>query len=165
MACSALMVSCTTQTEEGIEGSPGPSRGGVEPAPASSDVAARGEASPVPEVEKSPAKGQISHMDIGTLFQLREEERVLLVDVRPAFFYGLAHIPGAISLPLKKFDGQFPGMQAQFDAAVSEGKVIVLYCTDEDCPDGRRTAAQLSELGYTTSVYKGGWKEWKGSGL
>ncbi|MDP7307020.1 MAG: rhodanese-like domain-containing protein [Roseibacillus sp.] len=115
--------------------------------------------------EEPEGKGEIRQVDIGSLFQLREEGRVFLIDVRPAFFFGLGHIPGAISLPLKKFDSQFPNLQSQFDAAREAGRVIVLYCTNEQCPDGLRTAGKLSGLGYSTSVYKGGWKEWKAAGL
>ena len=115
--------------------------------------------------EEPRAKGKIRQVDIGALFQLREEGRVLLVDVRPAFFFNLEHIPGAISLPLKKFDAQFPAVRSQFEAALGDGRVIVLYCTNEKCPDGLITAGKLSRMGYSTSVYKGGWKEWKGAGL
>ncbi len=118
---------------------------------------------PAPAAEKP--KGRISQMDIGTLFQLQGEGRAFLVDVRPAFFYNLDHIPGAISLPLKTYDAMFPGRKAQLDAAVGAGKVIVLYCADENCPDGRSTARKLAKEGYSTSVYTAGWKEWKASGL
>ena len=118
-----------------------------------------------PKVEPAKAKGQISEMDIGTLFQLQGENRAFLVDVRPAFFYKLGHIPGAISLPKRSFKTLFPSTKAEIDAAVIAGKVIVLYCTDLDCPDGRNTARLLAKEGYSTSVYKGGWKEWKVSGL
>ena len=115
--------------------------------------------------EEARGKGKIRQVDIGALFQLREEGRVFLVDVRPAFFFNLGHIPGAISLPLKKFDAQFPAVRSQFEAALGDGRVIVLYCTNEKCPDGLIAAGKLSRLGYSTSVYKGGWKEWQDAGL
>ncbi|MEC9056674.1 MAG: rhodanese-like domain-containing protein, partial [Verrucomicrobiota bacterium] len=86
--------------------------------------------------EEPRAKGKISQVDIGTLFQLRGEGRVFLVDVRPAFFFSLGHIPGSISLPLKKFDAQFPAVRSEFEAALGADRVIVLYCTNEKCPDG-----------------------------
>lgn len=111
------------------------------------------------------AKGQISQVDIGTLFQLRGEGRVFLVDVRPAFFFSLGHIPGSISLPLKKFDTEFPAVRSEFEAALGADRVIVLYCTNAKCPDGLIAAGKLSKLGYSTSVYKGGWKEWQDAGL
>lgn len=118
-----------------------------------------------PQAEPANAKGRISEMDIGTFFQLQGQNRAFLVDVRPALFYNLGHIPGAISLPKRSFKTLFPSAKAELDAALSAGKVIVLYCSDLDCPDGRNTALLLAKEGYSTSVYKGGWKEWKGSGL
>ena len=113
----------------------------------------------------SPPKGTVSQMDLGTLFELQGAGRAFVVDVRPAFFYNLDHIPGAINLPLKSYDKVFPEKKGDFDAAVSADKIIVLYCLDEDCPDGRSTARKLAKDGYSTSVYTGGWKEWKASGL
>lgn len=110
-------------------------------------------------------KGTITQVDLGTLFALQGDGQALVVDVRPAFFYNLDHIPGAISMPLRSFDTLFPAKQPEFDAALEAGKVIVLYCTDEDCPDGEATAREMAARGYSTSVYKGGWKEWKASGL
>lgn len=113
----------------------------------------------------APAKGQISKIDIATLFGLQSEGSVLLVDVRPRFFYNIDHIPGAISMPLKSFEEEFPATRSQLDAAVAADKAIVLYCTDENCPDGRATARKLAVEGYSTAVYTGGWKEWKTAGL
>ena len=121
---------------------------------------------PEPPVAPPPVeKGTITQMDLGTLFELQGEGRAFIVDVRPAFWYKIDHIPGAISLPLKHYDSVFATKKAEFDAARTAGKVIVLYCTDEDCPDGRSTARRLAKAGYSSSVYRGGWKEWKASGL
>ena len=50
---------------------------------------------------------RISGIQLEDLFQLREESGVLLVDVRPAFFFRLGHIPGAFNLPLKTFDAMY----------------------------------------------------------
>ena len=132
-----------------------------EPAPAPT-------ARPTPAPEAAPApgpKGQVTVMDLGKLFELQGENRAFLVDVRPDLYYRFDHIPGAISMPVRHFDSSFPGRKAEFDAALAEGKVIVLYCTDENCPDGTRAARKLAALGYSSSVYKGGWKEYKASGL
>ena len=155
VALAALLVSCIGITHEEEILPPGtlPVQD-EEPAPPR-----------VVQREEFRGKGKISQVDVGALFQLREEGRVFLVDVRPAFFFNLEHIPGAISLPLKKFDSQFPTVRSQFKAALDAGRVVVLYCTNEKCPDGLIAAGKLSKLGYSTSVYKGGWKEWKDAGL
>ncbi len=115
--------------------------------------------------EESVERGRIRRIQIGNLYQLREEGRVLLVDVRPAFFFKLGHIPGALSLPLKSFDAIFPGIRPQIDAARNAGSLVVLYCANEQCPDSLTTARKLSELGYSSVVYRGGWKEWKAAGF
>lgn len=151
VALAALFVSCSGITHEEEILPPGTLPGQAE--------------EPALPRKEPRAKGKIRQVDIGALFQLREEGRVFLVDVRPAFFFSLGHIPGAISLPLKKLDAQFPAVRLQIEAALGDGRVIVLYCTNEKCPDGLIAAGKLSKLGYATSVYKGGWKEWQNAGL
>ncbi len=115
--------------------------------------------------EKSAQRGMIRRIHIGTLYQLREEGRVLLIDVRPAFFFKLGHISGALSLPLKIFDAGFSDIRPQIDAARDAGNLVVLYCANEQCPDSLSTARKLSALGYSSVVYSGGWKEWKDAGF
>ena len=116
---------------------------------------------PVPEV----APKEITSVDLERLFLLKEEGKVLLVDVRPSVFFVLGHIDGAISMPLKSFEASYPKKKGELDAAVAVGKVIVLYCADLNCPDAYATAKKLVVDGYATSIYKGGWDEWKKAGL
>jgi rhodanese-related sulfurtransferase len=108
---------------------------------------------------------RISGIQLENLFQLREESGVLVVDVRPAFFFRLGHIPGAFNLPLKTFDAAVHSFVQVLEEARSSGKKVVIYCADKDCPDSLTTARKLARLGYSTSVYRGGWKEWRSAGL
>ena len=108
---------------------------------------------------------RISGIQVGDLFQLLGENRILLVDVRPGFFFRLGHIPGAFSLPLKSFESGIGVFRRNLDDARRAGKTIVIYCADENCPDSLTTARKLARMGYSTSVYRGGWKEWRSSGL
>lgn len=108
---------------------------------------------------------RISGIQLENLFQLREESGVLLVDVRPVFFFRLGHIPGAFNLPLKTFDSGVHSFLQDLEEARSSGKKVVIYCADRDCPDSLTTARTLARLGYSTSVYRGGWKEWRSAGL
>lgn len=120
----------------------------------------------IPTVPKTEVKpGLISLIDLGKLFELKEKENALILDVRPAIFYVMSHIPGALSFPRKSFSHKFPELKNQLDAAVKTEKSIVLYCTDRDCPDAQAVANKLSSKGYAVSVYAGGWDEWKVSGL
>ena len=119
-------------------------------------------------VEKPAAAmkpGAITELDLGRLIALRDDGKVLLVDVRPGMFYRLGHIPGAVSLPKKSFAARFPGRKADLDAAVAAGKVVVLYCTNVECPDGFAVARKLAPMGYSVSLYKGGWEEWEAMGF
>ena len=108
---------------------------------------------------------RISAIQLEDLFQLREEGTVLLVDVRPAFFFRLGHIPGAFNLPLKTFDTGVRSFLRDLEGARSSGRKIVIYCADKNCPDSLTTARKLARMGYSTSVYRGGWKEWRSAGL
>ena len=51
------------------------------------------------------------------------------------------------------------------DDAVASGKVIVLYCQNVQCPDGYLVGKEMIEMGYSVSLYKGGWEEWKAMGF
>ena len=115
--------------------------------------------------EVAPVPGVITEVGIEQLFLLKGEGRVLVVDVRPRVFFAMGHIEGATSLPLKSFESAYPKKKPAFDAAVAAGQVIVLYCADLNCPDGYAVAKRLSARGYSTSLYKGGWAEWKAAGL
>ena len=114
---------------------------------------------------KSREAPRISAIQLEDLFQLREEGSVLLVDVRPAFFFRLGHIPGAYNLPLKTFDTGVNSFLQNLEGARSSGRKIVIYCADLNCPDSLTTARKLARMGYSTSVYRGGWKEWRSAGL
>lgn len=116
-------------------------------------------------IGKRVQQGQITGVDIGRLFELIQTKRVLLVDCRPMIFYRMGHIDGAINLPLKKYTKSINMIRADFDRALTERKIIVLYCQNIDCPDGYLFAKKIAEEGYSVSVYKGGWQEWKASGL
>lgn len=179
LAATMLMVSCETPsatTPPGSQATPSSPAAPAVPkiapatvAPTTAPQASKPAPIPQPAPQPTPSPGapagQVSQIDISTLFGLQGEGRAFILDVRPAFFYNLGHIPGAINMPLKSFDTAFPAKRADLDAAVSAGKVIVLYCVDEDCPDGRTTARRLAKEGYSTSVYTAGWKEWRDSGL
>jgi 3-mercaptopyruvate sulfurtransferase SseA len=109
--------------------------------------------------------GQITGVDIERLFALLEAEQVFLVDCRPPLFYFMGHINGAINLPYKKLTSSKDEILEQLDEGLAERKVIVLYCQNYACPDAYVFAKKIAELGYSSSVYKGGWQEWKSSGL
>ncbi len=114
---------------------------------------------------KAIRKGALTSIDMERLFSLSQTGKALLIDVRPPLYYRLGHIDGAESLPFIKYDKIITSKRAILDAAVKSGKIIVLYCQNVNCPDAHKTGLKLIELGYSVSVYRGGWEEWKESGL
>jgi 3-mercaptopyruvate sulfurtransferase SseA len=154
-----LLWGCTTPAVDQTDGDP----------PSETRAAPEGSADSQPETKSKPESsvkpGEITGVDLQRLLDLQDAGTVLLVDVRPGLFYSMGHMPGAISLPKKKFDSEFPNKKAALDQAVAAGQVIVLYCTNVDCPDGYSVAKLLSPKGYPVTLYKGGWEEWKAMGF
>ena len=111
------------------------------------------------------APGKITQISIEDLYMRMGEGSVFLVDVRSGAFHAFGHIDGSISMPLRTFGKSYPEKKPELDAAVSDGRLIVLYCGNAKCPDAGITAKKLSDRGYRVCIYKGGWEEWKSAGL
>lgn len=129
----------------------------------------REEAKPGPPEERketpSKPRGVITEVDLNRVLQLQDAGTALLIDVRPGLFYGLGHMPGAIHMAKKSFPLSLIKRQEAIDTAVAAGKILVLYCTNLDCPDGYAVGKEMAEMGYSVSIYKGGWEEWKAAGF
>lgn len=110
-------------------------------------------------------KGEITEVMVEQVYGLRGENKALLIDTRPPIFFALGHIDGAINVPLKNFSTSYPANQSKITTAVSEGKVLLVYCANQTCIDSHRMASLLAEKGYNSSVFKGGWELWKETGL
>lgn len=112
-----------------------------------------------------PGTGRVTRIMLGDLFQLQQEDRVLIFDVRPAFVYQLGHIPGAVNWPKSSFNSQLSRHEAQIAAARAARKPVALYCVDLACPDARTVATWLAGRGHNVTVLEGGWDAWKTGGL
>jgi rhodanese-related sulfurtransferase len=110
-------------------------------------------------------RGKITSISLTDFFALQQAGKVLLIDARPGFFYGLGHIPGAINLPKADCDAQIVKREAEIKAALAENKTIVIYCTNLLCPDARAVAIHLAGYGYSSSTLTGGWESYKETGL
>jgi rhodanese-related sulfurtransferase len=101
-------------------------------------------------------------MDAETLDSLRESDSIVILDAREPGFYETSHIPGAINLPIIKFNETYQSVAP----ILKEGKSIVLYCISEQCTDSSLLARELSKKGHMEIfVYKGGIEEWTAMGL
>jgi rhodanese-related sulfurtransferase len=107
----------------------------------------------------NPLSGpQVHLMSIDDLnAQMKSNADFLLVDARPREEYAMAHIPGAISMPLNEIP--------QYAGSLDKGRMIVTYCGNYNCPISTEAAEKLISLGYTNVYdYKGGIKEWQDRG-
>lgn len=116
-------------------------------------------------VAKKVTPGAITGIDMGRVFTMTQSGQVLLIDCRPLIFYRMGHIESAINLPLKSYDSVIRDRKKLLDRAVASQQVIVLYCQNTECPDAYAIAQKLVKRGYSVSIYKGGWEEWKRAGF
>src|SRR6266536_6229772 len=83
---------------------------------------------------------------------------VIWVDARPDEEFARDHVPGALSLN----EDRWNELLAEFLAAWSPGKKVVVYCSAESCNAARDVAKRLrdeTQLKYVF-VLQGGWEEW-----
>lgn len=111
-------------------------------------------------------RGKVTSIQLSQVYTMHEAGKVVFFDARPAFFFRLGHLPGAINIPAKgDSDTAIHKREAEIEAALAAGKTLVVYCTGPTCPDARTLAHHLSGFGYPASVFGGGWDEWKAAGL
>ena len=118
-----------------------------------------------PKPVRMNGRGKVTSISISDFFVLQQSGKVLLFDARPAFFYQLGHIPGAISLPKPDCDAEITKRESEIKAAIASKTPIVVYCTNLLCPDARTVALHLADFGYSSSTLTGGWESWKEAGL
>jgi rhodanese-related sulfurtransferase len=120
-----------------------------------------------PPSEAAPARsaGKVTRIPLGTFSGIQQSGQVLIFDVRPAFHFGLGHIPGAINWPRGRFESQLAIHEPRIASAAAAGIPVVLYCTDLACPDAREIATRLASRGHPVAVLEGGWEAWNAGGL
>lgn len=86
------------------------------------------------------------------LMKRMEQDEVLLVDVRPREEYEMAHILGAISIPIEELE--------QHLASLPANKEIVAYCRGPYCFMSAQAVEILREKGLKASRLEEGISEW-----
>jgi rhodanese-related sulfurtransferase len=108
-----------------------------------------------------PGKSQIPHfqeIDADTLQALVEAKKVILLDARTADNFQHSHIPGAVSLPITRFNETYDSVLPQ----LNQYKTVICYCEGHECTDSTLLAFELFKKGHTDIfVYKGGMAEWE----
>ncbi|MBM3863386.1 MAG: rhodanese-like domain-containing protein [Verrucomicrobia bacterium] len=112
-----------------------------------------------------PRPAEVTSISIDRLFPLVESGRVLLIDARPSIIHRFGRLPAAVNVPRSTVATSVRRMNETWVAARRDGRWIVVYCTDRNCPDAVEVAAEIAALGHPCSVYEGGWEEWKSAGL
>lgn len=110
-------------------------------------------------------RGKISSVTIEQLFEHQQAGTALIYDARPSLHYNQGHIAGAINTPRSVITEVITVRRPELKAAKASGKPIIIYCTGPLCSDARTVARNLSVNGFSSSVFSGGWDEWKAAGL
>lgn len=119
-----------------------------------------------PQAEQDAIKpGAVTVISIEHLYNLKLQNQVLLIDCRKPLFHRLGSIDGSVNIARHQFESSFAEVKPKLDSAVEADQIIVLYCLNPKCPIAYNVAQQLSKLGYSVTIYDGGWEEWKRSGL
>jgi rhodanese-related sulfurtransferase len=153
LVCSLILAACADQTKV---------------APAATPETAKEPQAEAPKYKKPPrmnGRGEVSSVSFEEFFALQQSGKALIFDARPAFFYNLGHIPGAINLPKNHCDETIAARESEIKAALADGKSLVVYCTSMTCPDARTVAIHISGFGYPVKTFSGGWDRWKQAGM
>ena len=136
--------------------------------PAAGQEAGTGDGAAQPKFKKKPrmnGRGELSSISLEEFFALQQSGEALIYDARPAFFYQLGHVPGALNLAVANCDEKINARESEIKGALAAGKTIVVYCTSLTCPDARSVAMHLSGFGYPAKIFSGGWDAWKDAGM
>jgi rhodanese-related sulfurtransferase/DNA-binding transcriptional ArsR family regulator len=82
---------------------------------------------------------------------------VTILDVRPEDEFALAHVPGAINVPLKELEAR--------TAEIDPTKDIIAYCRGAYCVYSYEAVAKLRAKGFRIRRLEDGLPEWEAAGL
>jgi rhodanese-related sulfurtransferase len=106
-----------------------------------------------------PVAGAVSFTEADADFvkQLSVDPGTVLIDARLVELFDRGHIPGAVSLPLSRFDDAFAALLGQLQTA----SLLVVYCSGPNCHDSYELALRLREKGFNDLLlYRGGMEDW-----
>lgn len=91
-----------------------------------------------------------------------DEGRGTVIDTRPRIFYGLGHVPGALSVPRDDFEAAYAAVKEHLE--INRFQAIVIYCGGPPCESSLLVKNALSSMGFTNlSIFEGGWNAWTGA--
>lgn len=118
---------------------------------------------PLPLFRKLPppapaaSVSSLAEADADFIRQFSADPEVVLIDARPVENYALGHIPGAVSLPISRFDEYLPRRLERLRAA----RMLIVYCSGRTCSDSHELALRLLQKGLKVLfLYNGGMEDW-----
>jgi rhodanese-related sulfurtransferase/DNA-binding transcriptional ArsR family regulator len=102
-------------------------------------------------------RGAFEAVDKRRLIERVRAGEVTLLDVRPVEEYRAAHIPGAISLPLRDLESHLAGLPKE--------REVVAYCRGPYCVLAPEAVARLRARGFRAVALGDGVAEWRAQGL
>jgi rhodanese-related sulfurtransferase len=85
----------------------------------------------------------------------------LFVDARDPDLYELAHIPGAVNLPVSSFDLVFPELKQR----LLEARLVITYCDGASCDASVELTEMLLFAGLSNvEIFTGGMQQWEAAG-
>jgi rhodanese-related sulfurtransferase len=93
--------------------------------------------------------------------QIHDSGTALFVDARQQESFDDGHIPGAVSLPVGRFDDYIDSFMSEYLPA----QPIVVYCSGRTCEDSHQLAQLLIGFGFTdVRVFIDGFPGWESKG-
>jgi rhodanese-related sulfurtransferase/DNA-binding MarR family transcriptional regulator len=89
--------------------------------------------------------------------RLRDGDRLVVLDVRPAAEHAAGHLPGAVSIPVGELRRRL--------AELPRDREIVAYCRGPYCAFAHEAVAILREAGLPARRLEDGLPEWRAAGL
>jgi rhodanese-related sulfurtransferase/DNA-binding transcriptional ArsR family regulator len=96
-------------------------------------------------------------VDRGALLERVREGEVIVLDVRPNEEYRAAHIPGAISVPLKELESHL--------SKLPKNQEIVAYCRGPYCVLAIQAVEMLRSRGFNAVRLEDGVQDWRARGF
>ena len=103
------------------------------------------------------APDSLEDIEKKTLVDRIRRGQVILLDVRPVEEYRAAHVPGAISVPLKDLSSRLPELRRR--------QTIVAYCRGPYCVLAIEAVRILKAKGFRAMRLEDGVPEWRAQGL
>ena len=102
-------------------------------------------------------RGSLEPIDRHLLLERIRNGEVTVLDVRPAEEYRAAHIPGAVSVPLKELEERLGSLPRE--------REVVAYCRGPYCVLAPEAVKLLRARGYEAVALGDGVAEWRARGL